>query len=126
MILAGGVDLGVKAGRLGARDSTRTEAGLPLHGHELAGRHAISPAAAGFGPYVKLHKSSSRQACASRRSREGRAHPEICPPSPEAARDFSSLIFTFSSTLLARDFRAFEAPRALARVSFSEGLVCPV
>ncbi|MBI3848205.1 MAG: hypothetical protein HY292_26520 [Planctomycetes bacterium] len=55
-ILAAGADLGVKPCGLGARDSTRTEAGLPLHGHELAGPHAISPAAAGFGPYVKLHK----------------------------------------------------------------------
>ncbi len=41
---------------LAARDSTRTEAGLPLYGHELAGPYSISPVGAGFGSYVKLHK----------------------------------------------------------------------
>jgi glycine hydroxymethyltransferase len=41
---------------LAARDSTRTEAGLPLYGHELAGPFDISPMGAGFGSYVKLHK----------------------------------------------------------------------
>ena len=41
---------------LAARDSTRTEAGLPLYGHELAGHYDISPVGAGFGSYVKLHK----------------------------------------------------------------------
>jgi glycine hydroxymethyltransferase len=42
---------------LGARDSLRVEAGLPLHGHELAGPYDVSPIEAGFGPYVKLHKA---------------------------------------------------------------------
>lgn len=41
---------------LGARDTTRTEAGLPLHGHELAGEHGIDPIEAGYGSFVKLHK----------------------------------------------------------------------
>jgi glycine hydroxymethyltransferase len=41
---------------LAARDSTRTEAGLPLYGHELAGPFDVSPVGAGFGSYVKLHK----------------------------------------------------------------------
>jgi glycine hydroxymethyltransferase len=41
---------------LGARDSTRTEAGFPLYGFELAGPHRINPFEAGFGPYLKLHK----------------------------------------------------------------------
>jgi glycine hydroxymethyltransferase len=54
--LEGGEDWGVKPAGLGARDSTRTEAGLPLYGHELAGEHDISPMGAGFAPYVKLHK----------------------------------------------------------------------
>jgi glycine hydroxymethyltransferase len=50
---------------LASRDSTRTEAGLPLYGHELAGPHDINPFEAGFGPYVKLHKSFfvGRAAC---------------------------------------------------------------
>jgi glycine hydroxymethyltransferase len=42
---------------LAARDSTRTEAGLPLYGHELAGPFDISPAEAGFPGYVKYHKT---------------------------------------------------------------------
>ena len=41
---------------LASRDSTRTEAGLPLYGHELAGPHSMNPFEAGFGSYVKLHK----------------------------------------------------------------------
>ena len=41
---------------LGARDSTRTEAGLPLYGHEISGKLGISPAGAGYGAFVKLHK----------------------------------------------------------------------
>jgi glycine cleavage system T protein len=55
-ILERGEDLGVKPAGLGARDSTRMEAGLPLYGHELAGEFDISPTGAGFAPYVKLHK----------------------------------------------------------------------
>ncbi|MBN1203085.1 MAG: glycine cleavage system aminomethyltransferase GcvT [Anaerolineae bacterium] len=41
---------------LAARDSLRTEAGLPLYGHELAGGMNLNPADAGFGSYVKLWK----------------------------------------------------------------------
>jgi glycine hydroxymethyltransferase len=55
-ILGTGADLGVKPAGLAARDSTRTEAGLPLYGHELAGAYNIGPAECGFASYVKLHK----------------------------------------------------------------------
>ena len=55
-ILAAGEPFGVKPCGLAARDSTRTEAGLPLHGHELAGPLAINPLEAGFGKFVKAHK----------------------------------------------------------------------
>ncbi len=41
---------------LAARDSTRTEAGFPLYGHELAGRHELGPSEAGYGGFVKRHK----------------------------------------------------------------------
>ena len=41
---------------LAARDSTRTEAGLPLYGHEMGGGLNLGVAAAGFGAYVKMHK----------------------------------------------------------------------
>jgi glycine hydroxymethyltransferase len=51
-----GEPFGLKPCGLAARDSTRTEAGLPLYGHELAGAFDISPVGAGFGSYVKLHK----------------------------------------------------------------------
>ncbi|MDP8256813.1 MAG: hypothetical protein P9M14_13775, partial [Candidatus Alcyoniella australis] len=50
------LDVGVTPCGLGARDSLRTEVGLPLYGHELAGPFEISPNGAGFGGYVKLHK----------------------------------------------------------------------
>jgi glycine hydroxymethyltransferase len=41
---------------LGARDSLRIEAGLPLYGHELDGPFNISPFEAGYGWAVKLDK----------------------------------------------------------------------
>lgn len=41
---------------LASRDSTRTEAGLPLYGHELGGEHSFTPGDAGFASYVKLWK----------------------------------------------------------------------
>lgn len=41
---------------LGARDSLRIEAGLPLYGHELNGPDNISPFEAGYGWAVKLKK----------------------------------------------------------------------
>jgi len=55
-ILEAGEPLGVKPCGLACRDSTRTEAGLPLYGHELAGHFEISPVEAGFPGYVKYHK----------------------------------------------------------------------
>jgi glycine hydroxymethyltransferase len=55
-VLAAGEPFGLKPCGLACRDSTRTEAGLPLYGHDLAGPFDISPTGAGFGSYVKLHK----------------------------------------------------------------------
>ena len=55
-LLEAGKPFGIQPTGLAARDSTRTEAGLPLYGHELAGHFGISPAGARFAGYVKLHK----------------------------------------------------------------------
>jgi glycine cleavage system T protein len=75
LLLEKGGPMGVIPTALGARDSTRTEAGLPLHGHELAGEHEVNPVEAGYGSFVKLHKPFfvGRQAmveAATRRDRE--------------------------------------------------------
>ena len=55
-ILKAGQGLGVKPCGLGARDSLRTEAGLPLYGHEMGGEAGLGVAEAGFGAYVKTYK----------------------------------------------------------------------
>lgn len=51
-----GAPLGLLPCGLGARDSLRTEAGLPLYGHEMGGDLNLGVAEAGFGSYVKLYK----------------------------------------------------------------------
>jgi aminomethyltransferase len=53
-LLVAGADLGLKPCGLGARDSLRLEAGLPLYGHEIS--REISPLQAGLGWAVKLDK----------------------------------------------------------------------
>jgi glycine hydroxymethyltransferase len=47
---------GIKPAGLGARDSLRTEAGLPLYGHEMGGDLNLGVAEAGFRTYVKDYK----------------------------------------------------------------------
>jgi glycine hydroxymethyltransferase len=55
-LLKAGEKFGLNPCGLAARDSTRTEAGLPLYGHELAGPLGLTPREAGFGSYVKMWK----------------------------------------------------------------------
>ena len=55
-LLAQGQDQGLQAVGLGARDTLRLEAAMPLYGHELTPE--ISPLEAGLGWSVKLQKES--------------------------------------------------------------------
>ncbi|MCC6148430.1 MAG: glycine cleavage system aminomethyltransferase GcvT [Anaerolineaceae bacterium] len=55
-LMTAGEPLGLKQCGLGARDSLRTEAGLPLYGHEMAGNFNLSVSEAGFGSYLKTYK----------------------------------------------------------------------
>ncbi len=55
-LMAAGEPLGLKPCGLGARDSLRTEAGLPLYGHEMGGDLNLGVAEANFGSFVKTYK----------------------------------------------------------------------
>ncbi|MDH5508567.1 MAG: hypothetical protein OEZ02_15200, partial [Anaerolineae bacterium] len=55
-LLKVGEPLGLKPCGLGARDSLRTEAGLPLYGHEIGGDLNLGVGEAGFRNYVKTYK----------------------------------------------------------------------
>ncbi len=55
-VLTAGKPLGVLPAGLGARDSTRVEAGFPLFGHELEGELALSMTEAGYGFAVRFHQ----------------------------------------------------------------------
>lgn len=55
-LLEAGKEFGLKPCGLGARDSLRTEAGLPLYGHEMGGEKNLGVGAGGFATYVKTYK----------------------------------------------------------------------
>lgn len=56
LLLKAGQPEGLIPCGLGARDTLRLEAAMPLYGHELS--QDISPVAAGLGTFVKMHKDS--------------------------------------------------------------------
>lgn len=58
MLIEVGKPLGLKPCGLAARDSLRTEAGLPLYGHELGGQLNLVPCQIGFDNFVKLGKAA--------------------------------------------------------------------
>ncbi len=55
ILLDEGEKLGAAPAGLGARDSTRTEAGFPLFGHELEGPRRLSITEAGYGFVTRFH-----------------------------------------------------------------------
>jgi glycine hydroxymethyltransferase len=55
-LLQAGEAHGIKPCGLGARDSLRTEAGLPLYGHEMGGQLKFGVSEAGFGTFIKQYK----------------------------------------------------------------------
>ena len=66
------VDAGVSPAGLGARDTLRLEAGLPLHGHELG--PGITPLQAGLGWVVRWDKGDFRGRAALEAEREAGPH----------------------------------------------------
>ena len=76
------LDAGITPAGLGARDTLRLEAGLPLHGHELG--PGITPLQAGLGWVVGWSKPMFRGKAALEAERALPARAGVCAASPPA------------------------------------------
>ena len=74
------VAAGVTPAGLGARDTLRLEAGLPLHGHELGAGHHAAAGRAGLGGALRQGRLPGPRAAAGREGAGGQ------PPAPRPAR----------------------------------------
>ncbi|MFO0908246.1 MAG: glycine cleavage system aminomethyltransferase GcvT [Isosphaeraceae bacterium] len=85
-LLESGQAHGIKPCGLGARDTLRFEAGMPLYGHEL--NEAVNPYAAGVGWAVKLEKGDfvGRDALSEARGRPGQTRVGLRLDSKRIAR----------------------------------------
>ena len=84
-----GEDLGVRACGLGARDTLRFEAAMPLYGHEMD--ETVNPYATGLGWAVKLNKGEfhGREALRAAKAQPGRVRAGIALDGKRIARQGS-------------------------------------
>jgi len=93
-LLEEGEVLGVAPVGLGARDSTRTEAGFPLFGHELEGPCKLSLTETGYGFVTRFHVPFfiGRHAYVRRMERAGRKVIRLCGQGRRSVRPGHVLI----------------------------------
>lgn len=85
-LLECGLNRGIRPCGLGARDTLRFEAAMPLYGHELS--ESVNPFAAGLAPFVKLDKGDfvGRDALARLKDAPGAARIGLKLPGRKIAR----------------------------------------
>lgn len=124
-LLDSGRNLGIRPCGLGARDTLRLEAAMPLYGHELS--ESINPYAAGVGWAVKLNKGEfvGREALRSLKANPGQTRVGLrleakriarqgCPVLQEGREVGTVTSGTFSPTLENSLAMALVEPRASA------------
>lgn len=141
------LDAGVEPAGLGARDTLRLEAALPLHGHELG--HGITPLQANLGWVVSWEKPSFRGRAALSAERDSGVHRilrGIAVEGRRPAREGTSVVSAsgevlgsvtsgnFSPTLghaialalVTPDVKVGDQVTLDVRGSFLQGTVCPI